>query len=259
MARPPADAPDVGAVLAELKSLGSEKNRAGMARFGINTDRAFGVSIAAMTPLVRKYRRNHALAAALWESGYHEARILAAFVEEPDKVAKAQMNAWAADFDSWDVCDQVSMRVFAKTPYVADRVTRWAKDEREFVRRAAFATIAGYAVAAKDADDAAFLAFLPLIEAHATDARNFVRKAVNWALRQIGKRSAGLHAPALALARKLASSDDKAARWIGSDAARELSDPKQIARIEKRTTVRRRPSPSPSRSRRSSAAARSRT
>jgi len=251
MAKAPTDPPQVATVLAELKALGSERNRAGMARFGINTDKAFGVSIAAMTPLVRKYRRNHALAEALWASGCHEARILAAFVEEPDKVGKTQMNAWAAAFDSWDVCDQVAMRVFARTPYVADRVTRWAADEREFVRRAAFATIAGYAVAAKDADDAAFLAFLPLIAAHATDPRNFVRKAVNWALRQIGKRSASLRAPALALARKLAASDDKTARWIGTDAARELSDPKQIARIEKRRPVRRPPSPSPSRSRRS--------
>jgi 3-methyladenine DNA glycosylase AlkD len=249
MAKAPPEPLLVETVLAELKALGSEKNRAGMARFGINTDTALGVS--AMTPLVRKYRRNHALAEGLWASGYHEARILAAFVEEPDKVGKTQMNAWAAAFDSWDVCDQVAMRVFARTPYVTDRATRWAADEREFVRRAAFATIAGHAVAAKDADDAAFLAFLPLIEAYATDPRNFVRKAVNWALRQIGKRSAGLRIPALALARKLAASDDKTARWIGTDAARELSDPKQIARIEKRKTVRRRPSPSPSRSRRS--------
>jgi len=251
MAKPPAQAPSGAAVVAELKALGSEKNRAGMARFGINTDKAFGVSIAAMTPLVRKYRHNHALAQALWASGYHEARILAAFVEEPDKVGKAQMNAWAAAFDSWDVCDQVCMRVFAKTPYVADRVARWARDKREFVRRAAFATIAGYTVAAKDADDAALLAFLPLIEKYATDPRNFVRKAVNWALRQIGKRSASLRGPALALARKLAASDDKTARWIGTDAERELSDPIQIARIEKRKTVRRRPSSSLYRSRRS--------
>jgi 3-methyladenine DNA glycosylase AlkD len=251
MAKPPAEPVRAETVLAELRALGSEKNRAGMARFGINTDRAFGVSIAAMTPLTRKYRRNHALAQALWASGYHEARILAAFVEEPDKVSKTQMNAWAADFDSWDVCDQVCMRVFARTPYAADRIQRWARDKREFVRRAAFATIAGYTVAAKDADDAAFLVFLPLIEADANDPRNFVRKAVNWALRQIGKRSAGLHGPALALARELAGSDDKTARWIGADAARELSDPKQIARLEKRASLRRGSSPSPSRPRRS--------
>jgi 3-methyladenine DNA glycosylase AlkD len=244
-------APNVDAVIAEIRALGSEKNRAGMARFGINTDRAFGVSMTTMAPLMRKYRRNHALAAALWASGWHEARILAACVEEPDKVTKAQMNAWAADFDSWDICDQASMRVFARTPHVADRVPRWAGDKREFVRRAAFATIAGYAVAAKDVDDAAFIAFLPLIEKYATDPRNFVRKAVNWALRQIGKRSPGLCAPALALAKKLAAADDKTAHWIGTDAARELSDPAQIARIEKRGAVRRRPSPSLSRSRRS--------
>jgi len=251
MARAPIDPPAVETVLVDLKALGSEKNRAGMARFGINIDRAFGVSIAAMTPLARQYRRNHALAQALWASGYHEARILAAFVEEPDKVGKAQMNAWAADFDSWDVCDQVSMRVFAKTPYVADRAERWARDKREFVRRAAFATIAGYTVADKTAADETFLAFLSLIEKYATDPRNFVRKAVNWALRQIGKRSPRLHAAALRLARKLAAMENQTARWIGTDAARELSDPKQIARIEKRAPLRRRSSPSPSRPRRS--------
>lgn len=252
MAKPPTEPPPaVETVLAELKALGSQKNRAGMARFGINTDKAFGVSMAAMRPLARRCGRSHALAGALWASGFHEARIMAALVEEPDKVGKRQMNAWVAAFDSWDVCDQVAMRVFAKTPFVADKVTRWAADPREFVRRAAFATIAGFAVAAKDADDGVFLAFLPLIEAKATDRRNFVRKAVNWALRQIGKRSASLRTPALALARKLAASGDRTARWIGTDAAQELSDPVQIARIEKRKTVRRRPSPFPSRSRRS--------
>jgi 3-methyladenine DNA glycosylase AlkD len=227
-------ADDISSVLRELKRLGSAENRAGMARFGINTEKAFGVSMAAQRPLERKYRRNHDLATALWASGYHEARILAALIEDPKVVTPKQMDAWVADFNSWDLCDQACMKVFAKTPYVAEKVAKWAKDKREFVRRAAFATIAGYTVAAKAAPDSDFVRWLPLIEKYATDERNFVRKAVNWALRQIGKRSPSLHGPALALAEKLAASDDRTARWIGKDAVRELNDPAQLARIAKR-------------------------
>jgi 3-methyladenine DNA glycosylase AlkD len=205
-----------------------------MARFGINTEHAFGVSMAMLKPLERRYRRDHELARALWASGHHEARILAALIEDPELVTPHQMEAWVADLDSWDLCDQACMRVFAKTPHVADKVARWAKDKREFVRRAAFATIAGYAVSAKKASDEYFIRWLPLIEQYSTDERNYVRKAVNWALRQIGKRSPSLHRPARALAEKLAGSDDRTARWVGKDAARELTDPAQLARIAKR-------------------------
>ncbi|HZP20861.1 MAG TPA: DNA alkylation repair protein [Bauldia sp.] len=226
--------PRAAAVVAELRALGSEANRQGMARYGINTARALGVSMAASRPLARKYRRDHALAAELWRTGIHEARILAGLIEDPKLVTPAQMDAWAADFDSWDLCDQVSMKLFAATPYAPERIAAWAKDEREFVRRAAFATIAGYTVRARQAKDAEFLPFLALVEEHATDPRNFVRKAVNWALRQIGKHSPGLHRKALALAGKLAASEDKTARWIGKDAVRELSDPARIAAIAAR-------------------------
>jgi 3-methyladenine DNA glycosylase AlkD len=223
----------VDAVLAELRAMGSEEGRAGMARFGINADRAFGVSMTAMKPLARRLKRDHELALALWETGAHEARILAALVADPKAVTPALMDAWAADFDSWDVCDQVSMKLFARTPYVAQKVEQWAADEREFVRRAAFATIAGYAVAAKKAPDAAFRAFFPIIARCANDPRNFVKKAVNWALRQVGKRSVALHRPALALAETLAASEDRTARWIGRDAVKELTDPKQIQRLSR--------------------------
>ena len=218
-------------ILAELKALGSEENREGMARFGISTDRAFGVSMAAMRPLTKAYRRNHRLAAELWDTGIHEARIFAALIDDPRQVTPAQMDAWAADFDSWDLCDQACMKLFAETPYVAEKTAQWAKDEREFVRRAAFALIAGYTVHAKKAPDDAFLPFLDLIEAHADDPRNFVKKAVNWALRQIGKRSPALHPKALALAEKLAASEDRTERWIGRDAVKELTDPKQLERL----------------------------
>jgi 3-methyladenine DNA glycosylase AlkD len=230
----PTETVDAKTVLAELKALGSEEGRAGMARFGINVEKAFGVSMAASRPLARQYRRQHELAAGLWASGIHEARILAALIDDPKLVTPKQMDSWAADFNSWDLCDQACMKLFARTPHVGDKVAKWAKDEREFVRRAAFATIAGYAVHAEKAADEEFLPFLAVIEKHATDSRNFVRKAVNWALRQIGKRSPGLHGPALTLAQKLAASDDKTARWIGKDAVKELTDSKQVARIGSR-------------------------
>lgn len=203
-----------------------------MARFGINADRALGVSMTAMRPLEKRLRRDHLLAADLWATGIHEARILAALIDDPKAVTPAQMDAWVAEFDSWDLCDQACLKLFARTPFVSRKVTEWAEDDREFVRRSAFSLIAGYAVAAKKAPDREFLAFLPIIERHATDGRNFVKKAVNWALRQIGKRSMVLHAPALALAERLAASPDRTARWIGRDAVKELTDVRQIARIE---------------------------
>lgn len=222
---------EVAEILAELASMGSEENRAGMARFGINADRAFGVSMTSLRPIVRRFRRRHDLAAALWATGKHEARILAALIDDPKLVTPEQMDAWAADFDSWDLCDQACMKLFSATPFVAEKARQWSRDDREFVKRAAFAMIAGYAVHTKKEPDEAFLPFLALIEAAADDGRNFVKKSVNWALRQIGKRSASLHPRALALAEKLAASTDRTERWIGRDAVKELTDPKQLARL----------------------------
>ncbi len=228
-------AADVRSILGELKALGSEANRAGMARFGINAGRAFGAPMTGIRPLARPYRRRHDLALALWATEVHEARILAALIDDPKLVTPAQMDAWAADFDSWDLCDQACMKLFARTAFVHETVAKWAKDDREFVGRAAFALIAGYTVAAKTAKDEEFLAFLPLIEARARDPRNFVRKAVNWALRQVGKRNPSLHKPALALARRLAADEDRTARWIGKDAVKELTNPLQLERIRHRS------------------------
>ena len=244
---------EVKEILAALQARGTERNRQGMARFGINAERAFGVSMSGMADLARRYRRRHDLAQELWATGRHEARILAALIDEPDRVTRRQMDRWAAAFDSWDLCDQAAMKLFARTPFVADRVAIWARDPRELVRRAAFATIAGYAIAAKDAPDETLRPFLQIIEQGATDERNFVKKAVSWALRQIGKRSLALHAPALALARRLAESDEPAARWIGRDAVRELTDPAQRARIERRTTRTKTSRRSPTRTRKKSA------
>jgi 3-methyladenine DNA glycosylase AlkD len=213
---------DLRSVIAELSAIGSEENRAGMARFGINTARAFGISMKALEPLARKYRRNHRLAAELWASGYHEARLLAVLIDDPKEVTPAQMDSWAGDLDSWDLCDQACLKLFVRSPFVEDKIVEWAADEREFVRRAGFALLASYAVHGKDTPDATIVRFLGLVEEHSTDGRNFVRKAVNWALRQIGKRSPALLPPALEIAERLAASDDRTARWIGKDATREL-------------------------------------
>jgi len=220
-------------IVAHLRSIGTEENRAGMARFALNTATAFGVGNTELRPLARKVKRNHERSLALWDSGVREARLMAAFTGEPKKITIEECRRWTGDFDSWEIVDTVS-DLFVDTPFWRELVDEFAADEREFVRRTAFAMLAWAAVHLKKEPDATFLSYLPLIEAHAGDERNFVRKAVNWALRQIGKRSMSLHAPALALARKLANSPDKTARWIGKDAAKELSDAKTLERLAAR-------------------------
>jgi 3-methyladenine DNA glycosylase AlkD len=205
-----------------------------MARYGINTARAFGVSMAALKPIARRYRHDHRLALDLWASGYHEARLLAVLVDDPDRVTEAQMDGWAAAFDSWDLCDQACAKLFVRTPFAEAAIDRWARDDREFVRRAAFALIAAHALHAKERPDGVFTHHLELVERFASDERNFVRKAVNWALRQIGKRSRSLHPPALAVAERLANSENAAERWIGRDAVKELTAPAQLARLKAR-------------------------
>jgi 3-methyladenine DNA glycosylase AlkD len=234
----PAPSPGWGVdeIVAHLRALGSDENRAGMARFGIVTDRAFGVGNTALRPLARQLKRDHDRALTLWETGWREARLLAAFTDEPKRVTREQACRWAGDFNSWEIVDTVC-DLFVEADHL-DLIPVFAADEREFVRRTAFAMMAWAAVHRKSEPDATFLAWLDLIERHASDPRNFVRKAVNWALRQIGKRSAALHAPSLALAQRLAGSADRTMRWIGRDAARELSDPKTLAQMEKRAARR---------------------
>lgn len=201
-----------------------------MARFGINTTKAFGVGNTALRPLARSLGRNHQRARELWQTGWREARILALFTDDPRLLGLDQARAMAAEFDSWEIVDHAA-DLLVDAGHLDELVPELVADESEFVRRTAFAMIAWGAVHLKTRDDADFLRYLPLIEAHASDPRNFVRKAVNWALRQIGKRSMQLHGPALELAEKLASSDNKTERWIGKDAFRELSDPERIAKI----------------------------
>jgi 3-methyladenine DNA glycosylase AlkD len=219
-------------IVAHLRSLGSEENRAGMARFGIRTDKAFGVSNAVLRALARALRRDHERAQALWATGFREARLLALFTEEPTKLSPKLVEAYIQEFDSWEIVDH-GADLFCEARLL-ELVPVFAADEREFVRRTAFAMIAWGAVHLKAEPNATYLGWLKLIESHATDQRNFVKKAVNWALRQIGKRSLALHAPALALAQKLAASDERTTRWIGKDAVKELSDPKQLERLSRK-------------------------
>ena len=215
--------PDVDAVVAMLKRGASKAVRDGMARYGIPSDKAFGVSVGDLQKLARRLGRNHALAAALWETGWYEARMLAAFVDDPACVTPAQMDHWCRDFDNWAVCDTVCFHLFDRTPHAWRKVAEWSGRREEFVRRAAFALLWGLTVHDKAAGDGPFGDGLARVERAATDERHFVKKAVNMALRATGKRNAALNVAAVATAKRLADSDDAAARWVGKDAMRELT------------------------------------
>ena len=209
-------------VTAKLRSLANPLNIEGMARFEINPRNTLGVSIPETRKLAKQAGKNHELAQELWKTGVHEARIMAALVDEPAKVTERQMDSWAKDFDSWDVCDEVCMNLFDKTPFAYEKAVEWSSRKEEFVKRAGFALMACLAIHDKTADDKQFLAFLSAIKRVATDDRNFVKKAVNWALRQIGKRNKRLNAAALKTAKEIQALDCKAAKWIAADAIKEL-------------------------------------
>ena len=204
-----------------------------MARFGIDTTRAVGVTVTELRRFARDLGHDHELAAALWASGVHEARLLASLVDEPAMVSEAQMEAWVADLDSWDVCDGVCGNLFDRTPFALDKAVEWSSREPEFEKRAAFALMASAAVHRKDLPDAAFASLLPVIRAQAIDERNYVKKAVSWALRQIGKRSSGLNSQAVRTAERIERIDSPAARWVARDALRELRSDAVQARLRK--------------------------
>lgn len=221
---------DAQQLCAYLETLRSEDNIAGMARFGIVTDRALGISNPDLQKIARKAKRNHERAMALWNSDIREARMLALYTAEPKRLTPSQAQTWAGDFNSWEIVDTAA-DLFVEAGLTA-LIPAFAEDECEFVRRTAFAMIAGAAVHMRKEPDETFVAFLTLIETHACDPRNFVRKAVNWALRNIGKRNRACHAAALVLAHRLAESSDKTARWIGKDAVRELTSEKILNRLK---------------------------
>jgi 3-methyladenine DNA glycosylase AlkD len=210
-------------IITLLNSQADPKNVEGMARFGINPKNTLGISVPYLRKLAKEINKNHALAQELWNSGLHEARLLAGFIDNPKEVTGKQMDCWVSDFDSWDVCDQVCGSLFDKTPFAFDKAHVWAKDEREFVRRAGFSMMAVLAVHDKKTTDEKFLEFFPLIKQYSVDERNFVKKAVNWALRQIGKRNSNLLKHAKLLAEEIREIPSISSRWVAGDALREFA------------------------------------
>jgi len=210
-------------ILEKMKSLSDPKAVADMAKFGINPDNTLGVSIPTLRNIAKEIGTNHTLAQELWESGIHEARLLACFIDEPKAVTEQQMEKWINDFDSWDVCDQCCSNLFDKTEFAHQKIFELVKRKEEFVKRTGFVLMATLAVHDKKAKDEQFLKFLPVIKREAKDERNFVRKAVNWALRQIGKRNKNLNKEAIKTAKEIQKMDSKTAKWIATDAIRELT------------------------------------
>lgn len=218
-------------VIARLEALASPDNVAGMARYGIRGARMLGVPVKALRMIARELGRDHALAEALWATGIHEARILASIVAEPGRVDQPQLERWVADLDSWDVCDQCCTNLWVRTPFARDQALIWSERGEEFVKRAGFVLMAQVASKDRNAATALLQRYLERIEQAADDERNFVKKAVNWALREIGQRNAELNAAAIAVAERLRASDARAARWVGSDALRELTSAMVVERV----------------------------
>ena len=230
-------AADVRMVLAWLERRGTKHNRDGMARYAIHAPKAFGVSMATMQVLAKQLGRNHALARALWDTGWYEARMLVSFVGDPAALTAAEMDQWCHDFDNWAICDTLCFHLFDRSPHAWRAVGKWARRRPEFERRAAFALLAALALHDETAPESRFLISLPLVTRGATDERNFVKKGVSWALRSIGHRSLALHAAACDLATRLAGSQDATARWVGKDTLRDLTRPAVLRRVAARAAT----------------------
>lgn len=209
-------------IIKKLKSAGSPKDLASMTRFGIKSKNACGVTIPFLRSMAKNVGKNHSLALELWKYGIHEARILAGMIDEPQFVTENQMEEWVKDFDFWGDCDQVCSNLFDKTEFAYKKAEEWSARKEEFVKRAGFVLMACLAVHDKKAEDARFMRFLPIIKRESADERNFVKKAVNWALRQIGKRNMRLNKEAIKLSEEIKNIDSKSSRWIAGDALREL-------------------------------------
>ena len=226
--------PSVEEIIKKLKAKARADQLEGMARFAIVGEGRLGVSVPEMRKLAKEIGKDHQLALELWKTGIPDARILAGMVGEPAKLTEKQMEDWVKDFNSWDVCDQVCMNLFEKTPLAVKKIHDWSKRDEEFVKRTAFALIACLAWHDKQAEDEKFLILLPIIKNGATDERNFVKKAINWALRNIGKRNPVLNKAAIKLAQEIKELDSKAARWIANDALRELESDAVKQRLRKK-------------------------
>jgi 3-methyladenine DNA glycosylase AlkD len=224
---------DVVEIISHLNSIADPTKLNHMKRYGINTKSALGISVYDLRRYAREIGPSHMLALDLWLTGIHDARLLACFIEEPKKITSNQMDHWADDFDSWDLCDQACTTLFDKSHLSWGKIFIWAESEKEFVKRAAFSLIAGLSIHDKDSEDRRFEAFFPLIRKHAVDERHYVKKAVNWALRNIGKRNISLHKKAIICAKEIDGIDSRSARWIAKDALRELQSKKIIQRLKK--------------------------
>ncbi len=218
-------------ILERLQALSNPDNVAGMAHFGINPKDTLGISIPALRQIAKEIGRDQALAVELWDTGIHEARLLAGFIADPRQLSEALLDRWVRDFDSWDICDQ-TCNLFASTPFAYPKAFEWSSHPETFIKRAGFVLMATLAVHDKRAPDERLALFLPVIAREAGDERNFVRKAVNWALRQIGKRSLSLNGQAIETARQIQQMDSKAARWIAADALRELTSAPVQTRLQ---------------------------
>lgn len=214
--------PSTTEIIDQLKSRANPRNLGGMARFGIGIDKRLGVSVPVLRKIALETGQDHKLAMKLWNTGIPEARMVASMIAAPGKLTEEEMEAWVKDIDSWDVCDQVCMNLFEKSPLARQKIFEWSERDEEFVKRAAFALIACLAWHDKQAPDQDFLGFMPVIKRGATDERNFVKKAVSWALRNIGKRNPQLNKEAIKTAKAVQRLDSKSARWIAADAIREL-------------------------------------
>ncbi|HDQ60051.1 MAG TPA: DNA alkylation repair protein [Candidatus Woesearchaeota archaeon] len=221
----------VESILKQIKKKSRKKNKEGMARFGINAADAYGTSVWELRRIAKTIPKSRRLAEDLWDSKVHEARILACLIDEPDKVTESQMDKWAGDFDSWDLCDQCCLNLWDKTEFAYKKAKEWVKSEQEFVRRAGFVMMAVLAVHDKKVPDTSFEQFFPLIKKYSTDERNFVKKAVNWALRQIGKRSKALNKKAVNVAEQIKKLNTPTSKWIANDALRELKSRRVLNRL----------------------------
>jgi 3-methyladenine DNA glycosylase AlkD len=226
---------DTADVITWLKRTGSKQAAAKLARYGLPTDNAYGISVAVLQQYAKRIGKDHDLSMRLWKTGSLDARILAAFLGDPAKVTIVQMNAWCGDFDNWGTTDTACFKLFDQSPLAWKVVAPWTKKKGEFQRRAGFVMMACLAQHDKAADDAAFLTFLPIIEQGAGDERNYVKKGVSWALRGIGHRNQPLHAASVALARRLAESEDRTERWVGKDVLRDLTRPLVVRKVSARS------------------------
>jgi 3-methyladenine DNA glycosylase AlkD len=224
----------VQSVLAWCERTGSPRAAAALARYGLPTDRAFGVSVAALRNYAKSLGTDHALALRLWRTGWLDARILASFLADPARLTRAQMNAWCRDFDNWGTTDTACFALFDRSPLAWQVVAPWVKQRGEFQKRAGFVMMACLAAHDKTAPDAAFMKFFPMIENGASDDRNFVKKGVSWALRHLGHRSLKLHGAAIKTATRLSKSEHAAERWVGKDALRDLTRPLVVKKVRAR-------------------------